>query len=60
MSIIEVNHLTKIIGHERGVFDVSAYVGTRGVLCFLGPNGAGKSTTIRHLMAFQNPKAELL
>lgn len=56
MSVIEVDHLTKDYGNNRGVFDVSIHV-ERGVCFgFLGPNGAGKTTTIRHLMGFSKPK----
>lgn len=53
--VIEVNHLTKDYGSNRGVFDVSLHVNKGEVFGFLGPNGAGKSTTIRHLMGFSKP-----
>ena len=53
--VIEVNHLTKDYGSNRGVFDVSLHVNKGEVFGFLGPNGAGKSTTIRHLMGFSHP-----
>ncbi|MBQ6344246.1 MAG: ABC transporter ATP-binding protein [Anaerolineaceae bacterium] len=55
MDVIEVEHLTKDYGSNRGVFDVSFSVGEGEVFGFLGPNGAGKSTTIRHLMGFSKP-----
>lgn len=54
-KIIEVSHLTKDYGYNRGVFDVSFDVNKGEVFGFLGPNGAGKSTTIRHLMGFSKP-----
>ena len=55
MHAIEVEHLTKDYGSDRGVFDVSIAVDRGEVFGFLGPNGAGKSTTIRHLMGFSKP-----
>ncbi|MCL2234811.1 MAG: ATP-binding cassette domain-containing protein [Defluviitaleaceae bacterium] len=56
MSIIQVEHLTKDYGHNRGVFDVTFNVKQGEFYGFLGPNGAGKSTTIRHLMGFSKPQ----
>lgn len=55
MSIIEVNHITKDYGQQRGVFDVSFELNEGEVLGFLGPNGSGKTTTIRQLMGFTKP-----
>lgn len=52
MAVIEVKHLTKDYGHNRGIYDVSLLVGKEETLGFLGPNGAGKSTTMRHLIGF--------
>jgi len=54
-DIIEVNHLTKDYGSNRGVFDVSFHVSKGEAFGFLGPNGAGKSTTIRHILGFSKP-----
>lgn len=56
MEIIQVDHLTKDYGHNRGVFDVSINVKPGECYGFLGPNGAGKTTTIRHLMGFSKPQ----
>lgn len=55
MNIIEIDHITKDYGQNRGVFDVSFSVKQGEVLGFLGPNGAGKTTTIRQLMGFIKP-----
>ncbi len=55
MGIIEIDHITKDYGHNRGVFDLSFDVGEGEVLGYLGPNGAGKTTTIRQLLGFIKP-----
>lgn len=57
MAVIEINHLTKDYGHNRGVFDVSFKVEKGEVYGFLGPNGAGKTSTIRHIMGFSRPQS---
>lgn len=57
MDIINVEHLTKDYGHNRGIFDVSFTVKKGEVFGFLGPNGAGKTTTIRHIMGFSKPQS---
>ena len=56
MEIIQVEHLTKDYGHNRGVFDVTINVKPGECYGFLGPNGAGKTPTIRHLMGFSKPQ----
>ena len=50
--VIEIDHLTKSYGKNRGVTDVSLKVKEGDIFGFLGPNGAGKSTTIRSMMGF--------
>lgn len=52
MSVINIKHLTKDYGNNKGVFDVSISVEKGEVYGYLGQNGAGKSTTLRHLMGF--------
>ena len=52
MSVIEVSHITKDYGGNKGVFDISFTVEQGEVLGFLGPNGSGKTTTIRQLLGF--------
>ncbi|WP_314590932.1 ATP-binding cassette domain-containing protein [Paenibacillus terrigena] len=56
MPIIEIEHLTKDYGHNRGIFDVTFSVEKGEVYGFLGPNGAGKTSTIRHIMGFSRPQ----
>ncbi len=50
--VIEIDHLTKYYGKNRGVEDVSLKVEKGDIFGFLGPNGAGKSTTIRSILGF--------
>lgn len=52
MSVIEVSHITKDYGDNKGVFDISFTVEQGEILGFLGPNGSGKTTTIRQLLGF--------
>lgn len=54
--VIEISHVTKKFGREKGVFDIDFTVQKGEVFGYLGPNGAGKSTTIRHLMGFIRPQ----
>jgi len=51
-NVIEINHLTKNYGKNRGVIDVSLKISQGDIFGFLGPNGAGKSTTIRSMLGF--------
>ena len=51
-NVIEIDHLTKSYGKNRGVIDVSLRVKEGDIFGFLGPNGAGKSTTIRSMLGF--------
>ncbi len=51
-NVIEINHLTKNYGKNRGVIDVSLTIQKGDIFGFLGPNGAGKSTTIRSMLGF--------
>ncbi len=56
MNVIQIQHLTKDYGNNKGVFDVSLCIKEGEVYGYLGPNGAGKSTTMRHLMGFSKPQ----
>lgn len=60
---IEIEHLTKTYGKNRGVTDLSLKVQSGDIFGFLGPNGAGKSTTIRSILGliqFEEGNAKLL
>jgi ABC-2 type transport system ATP-binding protein len=56
-NVIEISHLTKNYGKNRGIIDVSLEVKQGDIFGFLGPNGAGKSTTIRSMLGFLKPSA---
>ena len=56
-SAIEIMHLTKNYGKNRGVEDVCLTVKEGDIYGFIGPNGAGKSTTIRSMLGFLRPNA---
>jgi ABC-2 type transport system ATP-binding protein len=53
--LIEVRHLTKFYGGQRGIEDVSFEAQTGEILGFLGPNGAGKTTAMRILTCYLPP-----
>ena len=52
---IQLEHLTKRYGKQRGVDDVTLSVEPGEIFGFLGPNGAGKTTTIRVLIGMLRP-----
>ncbi len=51
-NVVEIEHLTKSYGKNRGILDVSFTIPEGDIFGFLGPNGAGKSTTIRSMLGF--------
>lgn len=53
-NVIEVKHLTKSYGKNRGVIDLCLEVKEGEIFGYLGPNGAGKSTTIRSLLGLSH------
>ncbi|MBK5210977.1 MAG: ABC transporter ATP-binding protein [Coriobacteriia bacterium] len=57
MNIIEMKHLTKYYGKERGIIDVNLAIEQGEVFGFIGPNGAGKSTAIRTLLGLIRPSS---
>ncbi len=52
---IEMHHLTKYYGRNRGIEDITLTVHEGEIFGFLGPNGAGKTTTIRLLLDYIRP-----
>ncbi|RXI96635.1 ABC transporter ATP-binding protein [Anaerobacillus alkaliphilus] len=57
MTAINIQHLTKDYGNNKGIFDISLKIEEGEVFGFLGPNGAGKTTTIRNLLGFTKPQS---
>lgn len=55
MNMIELQHVTKDYGKQKGIFDVSFALQKGEAAGFIGTNGAGKTTTLRHLMGFIKP-----
>jgi len=54
-NVIEIDHLTKMYGKNRGITDVSFNVQDGEIYGFIGPNGAGKTTTLRLLVGLIFP-----
>lgn len=54
-AAIDVQHLTRSYGRQRGIIDLTFSVQEGEILGVLGPNGAGKTTTIRILMGMLRP-----
>jgi ABC-2 type transport system ATP-binding protein len=52
LSVIEVDHVSKVYNGRKAVDDVSFKVEKGEILGFLGPNGAGKTTTMRILTCY--------
>lgn len=50
--MIEIKNLTKKLGHNLILDNISFSVGDKEILGFLGPNGAGKSTTMKIITSF--------
>nr|NLI50904.1 ABC transporter ATP-binding protein [Propionibacterium sp.] len=55
METLRVDGLTKSLGGQRIVDDVSFTLGRGDVVAFAGPNGAGKSTTIKMILGLVFP-----
>ena len=55
--VIDVKHLTKDYGDNKGIFDLSFQVKKGETFGFVGTNGSGKTTTIRHIMGFLKPQS---
>ena len=52
---IEINHLTKDYGENKGVFDIDLKIKKGEMMGFVGTNGSGKTTTIRSILGFIKP-----
>ena len=50
--MIEVQNLTKMYGHSRGINDISFSIKEGEIVGFLGPNGAGKTTTMNIITGY--------
>ena len=55
MSIIEVNHLTKLYKNGLGIKNVSLTVEKGDILGLLGPNGSGKTTIMKAVSGLIRP-----
>jgi ABC-2 type transport system ATP-binding protein len=53
--MITIDHLSKIKGRTRILYDVSFVARPGRVTGFLGPNGAGKTSTLRVLLGLDRP-----
>ena len=53
--VIELDHVTKDYGNNRGIFDISLKIPKGTVFGYCGTNGSGKTTTLRHIMGFLKP-----
>ncbi|SEW26611.1 ABC transporter ATP-binding protein [Natrinema salifodinae] len=55
MTILEAQHLTRVVDDERIVDDVSVTISESDVLVVVGPSGAGKSSLLRLLNRLDEP-----
>lgn len=55
MAVIELKHLTKDYGDNKGIFDLNLTIEKGEMIGFVGTNGSGKTTTIRNIMGFIKP-----
>ena len=53
--MIDVRNLSKTIGPQRILSDISLSLEPGRIVCLLGPNGAGKTTLIRTLLGLLKP-----
>ena len=52
--VLELKHLKKYYGSNRGIENVSLKLKKGDIYGFIGPNGSGKSTTIRTMLGLIN------
>lgn len=57
MTDIQINHITKDYGDQRGIFNIDLGIRKGEIFGFIGTNGSGKTTTIREIMGFIRPDA---
>jgi phospholipid/cholesterol/gamma-HCH transport system ATP-binding protein len=53
--MIKVEHLTKTLGDQRVLSDISFDVAPGEIVVFLGPSGTGKTVLLKHLIGLMNP-----
>lgn len=53
--MIKVEHLSKILGDEKVLEDISFQVSTGEILSILGPSGTGKTVLLKHLIGLLKP-----
>lgn len=57
MDTICISHLSKTIGKNQILDDISLTVQSGEIVSYLGPNGAGKTTTLRILLNILKPSS---
>lgn len=55
MNVMELRHLTKDYGNQRGIFQLDLSISEGEMVGYVGTNGSGKTTTIRHMLGFVKP-----
>lgn len=55
MNVMELRHLTKDYGNQRGIFQLDLSIAEGEMVGYVGTNGSGKTTTIRHMLGFVKP-----
>ncbi len=53
--MIKVEHLSKTLGDQKILNDISFEVATGEILVFLGPSGVGKTVLLKHLIGLLKP-----
>src|SRR5258707_853494 len=53
--MIKVEHLSKTLGDQKVLDDISFEVAAGEILVFLGPSGTGKTVLLKHLIGLFKP-----
>jgi len=53
--MIKVDHLSKTLGDQKVLDDISFEVATGEIVAFLGPSGVGKTVLLKHLIGLLSP-----